>query len=77
MGRKWLVKKCPFCGGTPRLVNWHGGGPNKTAVLCRDKTCHVSPMVTGHTTAVAIQRWNDRDASRKMDLLSISKHLDE
>lgn len=76
MGRKWLVKKCPFCGCAPRIVNWHGGGPAKVAILCRNE-CHVSPMVTGHTPAVAVERWNARKVSRKMDLLSVSKHLDE
>jgi len=76
MGRKWLVKKCPFCGAAPRMVNWHGGGPAKVAILCRDDYCDASPMVTGHTPAVAAQRWNARKTTRKMGLLSVSTHLD-
>jgi hypothetical protein len=77
MGKKWLIKKCPFCGSTPRMVKWHGGGPAKVAILCRDNSCHVSPMVTGHQPHVAAERWNERNSSRKMDLLSVNLHLED
>lgn len=53
---------CPFCGQAPILVPWHGGGPRKRMVMCIDDGCDVQPEVSGSTEAVALRRWNRRQA---------------
>ena len=58
-----LVKPCPFCGGTPEMWTWHGGGPRKRMILCRSDDCYVSPMVSGETPTAAARRWNARTAA--------------
>jgi transcription elongation factor Elf1 len=53
---------CPFCGSTPIVEPWHGGGPEKTAVHCVNDGCPAQPMVTGPRLAIAVDRWNTRRA---------------
>jgi hypothetical protein len=54
------LKPCPFCGTTPNIRPWHGGGPMKRLVRCRDENCLVVPMVSGTTRSRAIAAWNQR-----------------
>ena len=51
---------CPFCGEAPILVPWHGGGPKKRNLLCRNVRCPVAPSVCGSTEARALSAWNTR-----------------
>ena len=53
-------KPCPFCGAIPGIEPWHGAGPQKKMVWCRNLSCHVGPMVTGRTRTVAVRYWNKR-----------------
>lgn len=53
---------CPWCGSTPSIQPWHGGGPNKRMVSCSDEFCRVGPSVTGSNRARAIAAWNSRKA---------------
>lgn len=55
---------CPWCGLTPQIEPWHGGGPLKMMVSCPDgdSSCDVGPMVTGPTRRKAIKIWNTRKA---------------
>lgn len=51
---------CPFCGGHPAVIPWHGGPPTKRLIECDNETCDVNPSVTGKTFEIARQRWNRR-----------------
>lgn len=51
---------CPFCGSTPEIEPWHGGGPRKHLISCSNDACRVFPSVTGTTKANAIKWWNRR-----------------
>lgn len=59
------LKACPFCGGIPEVVPWHGGEATKVMIYCPhnqggEHPCPVSPEVTGETLAEATDRWNTR-----------------
>lgn len=54
------LKGCPFCGVSPEMEYWHGGGPNKRMISCRNPDCDVSPNVTGENERAAIARWERR-----------------
>jgi len=58
--RKKGLLGCPFCGATPTIEPWHGGGPSKRMVMCGNEDCEVSPQVTGKTRKEAIAHWNRR-----------------
>lgn len=51
---------CPFCGGSPEIEYWHGGGPNKRMIACRNDDCDVNPGVTGENERAAIAKWERR-----------------
>lgn len=51
---------CPFCGSTPTIQPWHGGGPQKRMIDCANEGCHVSPSVCASTKRLAVARWNTR-----------------
>lgn len=51
---------CPFCGGAPILVPWHGGPRTKRRVMCQSDDCPVEPGICGDTEAKALQSWNTR-----------------
>jgi len=55
------VKTCPFCGEVPWAQPWHGGGPNKHMVMCRNDACLVMPEVTGANLSAAVRIWNRRE----------------
>lgn len=62
-------EKCPFCGAVAILEPYHAKGPAKWMVSCsaapdgkREDWCDVVPSVSGPTRAVAIARWNRREA---------------
>lgn len=54
------ARTCPFCGEQPETEFWHGGGPRKTMVACRNESCAVGPSVTGTTRARTLDLWNIR-----------------
>lgn len=54
------LKGCPFCGASPQIQYWHGGGPNKRLISCTNLDCHVSPCVTGEDEKTAIWKWEQR-----------------
>lgn len=51
---------CPFCGASPEIQFWHGGGPNKRLVSCPGYECDVRPAVSGETESEAVARWERR-----------------
>jgi hypothetical protein len=51
---------CPFCGNAPMIVPWHGGGPRKRMIMCRDDECAIGPMHADSTEARAVAAWNRR-----------------
>lgn len=53
---------CPWCGATPTIMPWHGGGPRKRRIGCPDdgSQCPVVPSTSGSNRARAIQAWNAR-----------------
>jgi hypothetical protein len=53
---------CPFCGQSPVVGHWHGGGPQKTMVQCIYEPCAANPQVTGTTRSRALENWNYRPA---------------
>jgi hypothetical protein len=55
------AKPCPFCGHSPQIEPWHGGGPQKRIITCSSDDCFVSPMVTGTTRIRALAAWNHRE----------------
>lgn len=55
-----LPLPCPFCGESPTIEPWHGGGPEKRLIHCENEDCHTSPSVTGETLGSAVSRWNQR-----------------
>lgn len=54
------LTQCPFCGSSPEIQYWHGGGPNKRLISCASENCDVQPSVTGATEREAIERWQRR-----------------
>ena len=57
---RYDLKGCPFCGASPEIQFWHGGGPNKRLVSCPGDECDVRPAVTGETEREAVERWERR-----------------
>lgn len=58
---------CPFCGNTPTLEAWLGGGPHTTLVRCINGACPATPVVTGATRPTTIRRWNTRAPNDQAD----------
>lgn len=54
------LTQCPFCGASPQIEYWHGGGPNKRMISCSSIDCDVHPMVTGDNERSAIAKWERR-----------------
>jgi hypothetical protein len=54
------LTQCPFCGASPQIEFWHGGGPQKRMISCGGDDCEVNPMVTGETKRSAIAKWERR-----------------
>lgn len=54
------LTQCPFCGASPEIQYWHGGGPNKRMIACGSDDCDVNPGVTGETEREAVARWERR-----------------
>lgn len=57
---RYDLKDCPFCGASPQVEYWHGGGPNKRRIACDNAECDVNPSVTGENLREAEARWNRR-----------------
>lgn len=58
-----IVVGCPFCGATPKVEGWHGGGcPDEHMVACSNAACPVGPHAIGATLVDAIRLWNTRKA---------------
>lgn len=56
----YSLPDCPFCGSSPQVEHWHGGGPNKRMISCSNAECEVSPSVTGETLRQAVASWSRR-----------------
>jgi len=54
------LTQCPFCGASPEIKFWHGGGPQKRMIGCSGDDCDVYPFVTGETLRSAIAKWERR-----------------
>lgn len=54
------LTQCPFCGASPQIEFWHGGGPQKRMISCSGDDCPINPMTTGETKRAAIARWERR-----------------
>lgn len=54
------LTQCPFCGASPEIQYWHGGGPNKRHIACSNQDCEVNPGVTGENERAAIAKWERR-----------------
>ena len=72
---KLTPASCPFCGGPPDVMPWHGGGPRKRFVHCRNDYCPVQPGVTGSTRTRAVEAWNTRFAVERDNLKAINAKL--
>ena len=57
---RYDLKDCPFCGTSPEIQYWHGGGPEKRMISCANPGCDICPSVTGETERAAIQKWERR-----------------
>lgn len=57
---RYDLKDCPFCGASPEIQYWHGGGPNKRMISCANADCDVNPSVTGENERAAIAKWERR-----------------
>lgn len=57
---RYDLKDCPFCGASPEIQFWHGGGPQKRMISCSNAECEVCPSVTGENERAAIQKWERR-----------------
>jgi len=60
MAQKAEPLTCPFCGDTPRIIPWHGGGKRKRLIECDNDECSIGPSITGPTRADAVAKWNIR-----------------
>lgn len=54
------LKGCPFCGASPEIQFWHGGGADKRMISCASADCDVAPAVTGENERIAIVKWERR-----------------
>jgi hypothetical protein len=61
-----ILVGCPFCGETPSVDPWPGGGPHNTLVGCVNDDCPATPAVTGSNRAAAIRRWNTSAANAEL-----------
>ncbi len=65
------AKPCPFCGSSPDISPWHGGGPYKTAVSCEGDVatswCPTFPSCTAESPESAVERWNARAAPEESE----------
>lgn len=52
---------CPFCGGVPTIIPWHGGRKTKKLISCGGDFCTVYPGITGETRKLAVEAWNTRE----------------
>jgi len=57
---RYDLKDCPFCGSSPEIQYWHGGGPEKRHIGCNNSRCDVNPGVTGENERSAISKWQRR-----------------
>ena len=66
-----FVRPCPFCGDTPIMERWHGGGPKKRMIHCVSVHCFVSPSCTGETPTAAARHWNERSAATSRESIEL------
>ncbi len=52
------LTSCPWCGQTPTIEPWHGGGPDKHLVHCC-ADCFANRSVVAETRAEAIDNWTE------------------
>lgn len=67
----WIdLMSCPFCGQTPEVEPWGGGGPDRVIIYCPtgqmdgDPVC-ASPQVVGENPLQAATFWNTRPVQRR------------
>jgi hypothetical protein len=57
---RYDLKDCPWCGSSPHMEYWHGGGPNKRRIGCDNPDCDVNPSVTAESAREAETKWERR-----------------
>jgi hypothetical protein len=72
--KTYLLLGCPCCGSVPEMERWHGGGPQKRMISCRD--CEFSVSISAPTARAAVQKWNGRKRAGIHQLMLVAEEPD-